>query len=141
MVARRRRRRTSAVDRDNESPTAYSVLMPPVTPVGPRRARGSIALALTLIALAGLAGGSAPAHAARYCHGLSVGHTGNVYSVAGVSCARAKRIGLRFLHRRRVPSPWHCRGRRANSGRTKYVFTCRASRRRAIRVFDATFAD
>jgi hypothetical protein len=99
------------------------------------------ALALTVLALAFVSAMPANAAASRYCHGLLVGRTGNVYSVARVSCATAGRIGRRFLSHRRVPRPWTCRGRRSNSGRSKYVFVCRAPHRRTIRVFDAIFAD
>jgi len=120
--------------------TTVGVMRVPTT----TRARVAGSPRLLLLLCAALASWlpSGPAAAASgYCHGLPVGHTGDVYSVSRVSCASARSIALRFLHRQRVPAPWRCNGRRSNTGRSEYVFVCRTSRGRSLHVYDASYAD
>lgn len=105
------------------------------------RIRHLLVTAIACVALAIVAGAPANARAGKYCHGLLVGHVGDVYSVSRVSCATARNVGLRFMHHHRLLAHWKCRGRRTNSGRSEFVFTCHGPHGRSLRVFDSTFAD
>ncbi len=112
-----------------------------MTVATPHRIRQLLVALIACVALAILAGAPADARAPKYCHGLLVGHVGDVFSVSRVSCTTARKVGVRFMHHRRLMSHWKCHGRRSNSGRSEFVFTCHGPHRSSLRVFDSTFAD